>query len=435
MSIKNTVIFLDSDLRQLDWIGVPRVALEASAEEFNLKIESIHLPILGMLKKLNDFKGVDIDKVITLDSACMFTPIFKTIEYSVCVTLEIFPHEINFENILHRREIKKWISIAKTIQKKIQEIIETYKPQSVVYMQGYFLEAALIRMLALDYKFQTIALENTFLPQKIIVEPLTGISVNKNCAQIFYVKNNLKGSNSVANHVENKFKTNFLHKARDHKSPNNLFKWNLLNRKKILFLAQCYTDSSLIYGLDESITPVECICELISASQKINAQIFIKLHPKENFGENPLAKKYNQLTYRKLLESESYKTIQDASVDDLYIDHENLYSTDQLIDDADVIVTINSQSGFESLMKGKEVILLGKSFYSEMGCTWNISHIKQIQTTLNLILNENLKLSKSDRIADFSNQYLEQYCVDKNSKSIMRAISNRFISPSFFQSK
>ena len=117
MSIKNTVIFLDSDLRQLDWIGVPRASLEASAEEFNLKIESIHLPILGMLKKLNDFKGVDIDKVITLDSSCMFTPIFKTIEYSVCVTLEIFPHEINFENMLHRREIKKWITIAKTIQK------------------------------------------------------------------------------------------------------------------------------------------------------------------------------------------------------------------------------------------------------------------------------------------------------------------------------
>lgn len=70
----------------------------------------------------------------------------------------------------------------------------------------------------------------------------------------------------------------------------------------------------------------------------------------------------------------------------------------EVIKNSSVVLTINSKTGFEALLVGKNVITLGKSFYSGLKCVLKIKNIKQIKNGINSITKKKIK---SDEIHNF----------------------------------
>lgn len=56
-----------------------------------------------------------------------------------------------------------------------------------------------------------------------------------------------------------------------------------------------------------------------------------------------------------------------------------------MIDAADAVVTINSGSGLEALIKGKEVVLAGNAYYGGMGFTHHVSGPELMRATLSQV--------------------------------------------------
>lgn len=63
----------------------------------------------------------------------------------------------------------------------------------------------------------------------------------------------------------------------------------------------------------------------------------------------------------------------------------------EVIKKSSVVLTINSKTGFEALLVGKNVLTLGKSFYSELKSVLKLDKIKQIKNGINHISKRKVK--------------------------------------------
>jgi len=413
------IIFLDSDICELEWLDI---AMEELSFQGLKKLTPV---ILYRIKlELNDVDDFG-EKII--DNKCLYrgVDLFLAIEYSLYAELEIQRGEFDINNKIHFFEAMKWLNCAKIIADELYDLFSKVKPVSVVSLQGYFVECAIARQLAEVFRYQFYALENTFFYKKIICEPITGVAVNKTSIMSFFYRFQHLIIPKKCHSSESWIQANIKHQ--DHSSPLEVYRWPR-DKKRILFLGQCLTDSSLLF-CEPNYSIVEVLKELQIYSAENNAHLFIKLHPKENNGKTPLHKPYAKLTFRKLTES-AYFIVDE---DNYYIDFENKYSTQELIYASDVVITINSQAGLESLALGKEVVLLGKAFYDQLGCTWNVPHLSVLGSCLDAILFGNQSLHKKNQIDMFMEVYFNYFCVDRRAKELIAKIISRRISYSYFE--
>ena len=63
-------------------------------------------------------------------------------------------------------------------------------------------------------------------------------------------------------------------------------------------------------------------------------------------------------------------------------DNHNSIDTYAILDAVDTVITINSGSGLEALLKGKEVVLAGSAYYGGLGFTHHVSDPASMQSTL-----------------------------------------------------
>ena len=254
---------------------------------------------------------------------------------------------------------------ARVVTDELITLFDRLRPSALVVMQGYFIEGAIARQLAGRFAYQVVALENTFYSQRIICEPITGISVNRNSAMAWYYhlqdRADCETNDGFLDELMEQIDTT---KMEEHTSPKHSFQW-LEGRKKILFLGQCYTDSSILFGTNGCYSTVEIVSLLLDYCKKRGAFVMFKLHPKENSGDDTLARPYNNLSLRRLIAAGLPFGPDDLIRQDDYfsVDTGNTFATRQLIKDADVVELINSQGGLEALALGKEVVLLGTAFY------------------------------------------------------------------------
>ncbi len=412
------IILLDSDISELDW-------LEISYDELYFQGVKRLSPVVAfrtVLKKnvTEKYDNYYFDKF----SVYRGVDLFYAAEYSICVSLEISRYELDLNNPIHFLEACKWISCGVYITDDLYKLFKKYNPSAVVIMQVYFVEACIASQLSNFFGYQLFALENTFYFKKIICEPITAISVNKTSVMSYYYR--LQHINPSRKYLPagHWIDTNIKHK--NHESPPETYMWPN-NKKRILFLGQCLTDSSLLFNVDKGYSTIEVLTELIKYTSQRDVHLFIKLHPKEDNGKTPLHTQYNRLTYRKLV---SYfgDNLLNGNIE---IDYCNEYSTFDLIGKSDVVVTINSQSGLEGLALGKEVILLNQAFYDQIGCTWNVSHISIFQSCLDAVLFEGKCLVNKKIIDAFLDIYFNNYCIDKDAKKLMKALKTRYISNAF----
>jgi hypothetical protein len=130
------------------------------------------------------------------------------------------------------------------------------------------------------------------------------------------------------------------------------------------------------------------------------------------------------MTWRKICNLKSYETKYNDHPD-VIVDHENRYDTYRLIELADVCVTINSMSGLEARVIGKEVVTCGHACYGGLGFTADAYDYQELDFHLNKIL-------KSDCWGDghlhddamkFFYIYMNLYCVEKTESELVKLLA------------
>lgn len=122
------------------------------------------------------------------------------------------------------------------------------------------------------------------------------------------------------------------------------------------------------------------------SNRNSNLSFVVKEHPKSS-------RQYN--TYHKISESISFC---------------NDKASDALIEESDIVITVNSTVGLEALFSGKKVITLGKAFYNIDGLAINVSGSDELEK---VILNKEIQ-PDSKLVSSFRRYLKAEYYLKGN---------------------
>lgn len=353
--------------------------------------------------------------------------LLAAVQYSLCVELEISLSELDFGDPDIVKRAVWWFAVARQVVDELQEVFSNRRPIAVIAVQGHFVSAAIARQLASDFGFQFFACENTFLPSRMICEPFTGSAVNDTSAVAVFRMHRATFELSDSRRWLDAFLAELEGgKSTDHASPGGAFIWPE-GRKRIVFLGQCYTDSSVLFGARDGASAVSIVRSLIQYAANRSVFVLAKLHPKENGGLNPLEVPYGKLTWRKLVDAGICNRFEGGDGDrkTWVVDHENQINTAALLRDCDAVVTINSQGGLEALAHGKKVLLLGDAFYSNLGLTIDVPALTLLPAALDDVLSDQCPKVDIECVAQFLRIYFQEYCVERVPRAFVGGVRDR----------
>ncbi len=348
--------------------------------------------------------------------------------YSAAIVREKGIAELDVNNDAEDwRVISLQMSMLATYVDYISKIIEFYRPSRIIYPQGYVLGSSILRQIGVLKNIPILALENTMHKEKILFDNVSGISVNLNLVRNNYWRNrHLISDETARNYVKSYFENIQKTKQREHLAPQQSFdKLSIKKDKKVAFyIAQVFTDASILFGINDYFKNQADVIAKTAKEVIDRGHIFvIKLHPKERSGEasgiDPiLNRNYNQLTLRRLQSSPDFAPY--LNHPNVIIDTDNTYNTYDLIDKSDYCITINSQAGLEALIRGKDVILCGLSFYGGLGWTYDARDSQDIGYFIDKICAK----PKSTNEAAVEAQklfysYLNHSCINRDLASII----------------
>lgn len=292
-----------------------------------------------------------------------------------------------------------FIARASNAKSIIRSKISSTLPSLLITFQGFTPEAYFARKLGIRLKIPIASLECTMDSSRCIVEPYTGISVNANSSiAVFYKHRDFAPGINSRDFIH----TLYERKTANHASPSGSIPST--GRIRIVFIGQCYTDSSLLFN-PNSIRTEDIFSALksLSLSRHKDLEVVMKPHPHERIGSTPLGTRYNDLTLRKIGPDHGA----------IVMDKDNKFSTLELMKSAEIIITINSQAGLEALALGKEVITLGNAPYTSIGCTHNLDSHLEIESTIDKIITGK-RLNNQTTVSKFLDVYFNIYCVQKS---------------------
>lgn len=342
--------------------------------------------------------------------------------YELLTTLEISYHE--FQNIEHTSSNTQQTLLLKTLRyrKELAELSRFFDISHAFVPQGFFLDAYEISRLCSSLNIPCLMIENTFLPDRVLVEPLDqNYYIGKQLSS-FHKKRSSKITriskekiDSLVRQHTNKPKSN-QHKSKGGNVPAELGGY-------ILFLGQVYTDASLLFNQNEfSKNVISLIREVIRISKNLNKPVVLKLHPKENHGSDPvLFRPYENLTHRKLLGA----GIKESPNDKIFIDHTDRWSTYNLIEKSTLAVTINSQSGLEAMLLGKELICCGNSYYENLQSCNSVRDNKSLESTIKKVVVNGVKTNDQSECWNFFDFIRNDYFIQKHPTKVFPEINRR----------
>lgn len=365
---KNVVL---SGLRS-GWISafLPDVSCSASA---------------ASMEKLRFFKSSDIDEAVA---------------YRVLVERKLGLDKPSFE--MEQRH--KCASLAL----KLEDLYYSFRPTTIVYIQGFFPEAVLCRILAVRLGIAHFALDMPFVKDKLIVESVTGIAVNRTSAKVgFYSREcNMAAENCAA--YKEKFLSELSRKKQKHHIPGPNQDVASLGVKfpYMLFLGQVLIDSSILCNDQSYPDAAELVEKLHAIAISKGMKLVVKCHPQENKGlsafyhvlDRPLHKKIRHLEFS----------------NDIIIDSNNSLDTFALIKNAKVTVTMNSQAGFEAALMGIPSVICGEAFFSGLGFTYDVPRKEYLEAAIEAALTHGTDGLNIERRDKFLRYYVEEFLVDKN---------------------
>ncbi|MBE9607843.1 capsular polysaccharide export protein, LipB/KpsS family [Chitinilyticum piscinae] len=183
-------------------------------------------------------------------------------------------------------------------------------------------------------------------------------------------------------------------------------------RRTILILGQVANDFSLINGQGGAISSISLYTKLI---QKILDQsdfnIVFKAHPWELKKTNMKANVTADEIQRRFANEQRLCVVSDFNIDELF-------------DNADSVVTINSQSGIEAAWQGFKPITLGLPFYGHKGFSTDF-HPSNIDAAIDFIAkspndNFNLTLQEYDKFETFLTVILQGQLISKHPSGLAK---------------
>lgn len=342
----------------------------------------------GFIRKLSSDYPVDVQ--VTRDDLESYGPF---VLYHVCVDLDLYPAEVDMAVPEHSRVCEKYVAMAKGFERHLLESIENIPPETILYCQGYQLESFIVRKICAERKIGLLAIENTFDSRKFVWDNLSGITVNRNLAENYYWKYENFVDTTTARKYADEYRAGLKSfKSGEHSSGCEPFLCGP-DEKIMLFLGQVYTDSSVLFGINDFTNQVKIIEQLFDYCLQHGIKLFVKLHPKEVAGKNIHNEPYDKVTYRKIKENRQLAEAIEREA--MIVDYDH-YDTYDLISKAAGCVTINSQAGLEALLMGKDVVLCGKSFYSGFNLTFNAQDASDLAYCLDRVFMKGTSRNKPE---------------------------------------
>ena len=350
--------------------------------------------------------------------------------YPTCIELEATLAEVEqlpAEAVAQIRE-KYAVYFNKTAA-CLRRAFDVSRPGAVGIVQGYESLNAVARQVALERGLPVIAFENTALKNRALWDDHSAITTNRNLAHNFYWRYvDTADAAQAEQYCAHLIAHTKQQKSSEHLSPSQAYEGSTAKRQTLLFLGQVYTDSSVLFGIGAWRTPVNLIRELAELAQIMNLNLWIKLHPKEISGTSPVTgQPYKRLTYRKLMQDARFRELAHDS-DRIMIDHENRYDTYDLMQKADVAVTLNSQAGLEAAIRGVPTVVAGQAFYGGLGFTLEADCPAVLAVQVKKALRMEQKERDQTRLSTciFTHIYFERYCVEKSPSAIAKFIASRY---------
>lgn len=180
--------------------------------------------------------------------------------------------------------------------------------------------------------------------------------------------------------------------------------------KTALILCQLPYDSVITNDLHSFKSLIDFVKSVIETFEKDNAwYLIVRLHPLEVGSGNGTLNLFMKANF-------SNKRIRFVSGQDI--------NTYDLMRFCSFGLTINSQSGLEMLMEGKQVILVGDSFYGNKGFTIDISHKSFLNQAIQ-IAKKNPSLSKKQLVSrdKFLFFYFDEFLCNRDSIEIKKRLN------------
>ena len=344
--------------------------------------------------------------------------LLRLIEYSVAVDAEVQLSELDQVIAAGRGNCASYAAHAKHSLQSIRRDLKRFRPHLVLLAQGHGIEAVAARRCAVESGLSLLAFENTALKDRIVWEPISGVTVNRNIARsMFWRYMDATSPQVIKDFCDGIIASTKENKQEEHASPEAEWKPDS-GRPVVLYLGQVYTDSSLLYGCYPDLAPEQVVQSLYDWCEANGAQLVLKLHPKEANGAAPVTHRpYNKLTMRKLQgASEGSDALDQPWVT---IDSENQWDTYRLIEAADVVVTINSQAGLEAAIRGKNVVTSGRCFYAGLDFTTDVTSADEMAKAVSKGIESGYSEERHALAQKFFYVFFEKYCIEKQNRRLV----------------
>lgn len=394
------ILTADSWIKHSQWIpsGLAELSVALAAKGCGLKRHRVKARLNGSLKADSALVDAFFERE-TVNGVNLF----NAIAYSVCAETERLPHELQRERDADALSITRWATYALTASEEIERSINRLSPQAVLSCQGFLVESAILRDKARKLGIPSVNWEISIERSKMRVDINDGNAV-------FFPKMLKNAAAGAAIDSLN------LQKHSHHTSGIEAFQWPS-GRFRILFLAQVYSDASIIFKSSGSMNPVSLVRSVMTASKSMNGFLIIKAHPKEISGSSPIGKPLSSLTLRKLMDHGFPWSSQGG--EDFFYDTSSNLDTARLIESADIVVAFNSQGALEAAMAGKETIIAADSYFSELDVFWRIRAVEDLGSILAQIASGCRKGNHNTARAAVRD-HLERQCIGADASSVAK---------------
>ncbi len=234
--------------------------------------------------------------------------------------------------------------------------------KKILIWNGFMFRQAIMLEIAKLYNIEAVYFENGFLPNRFVIDK-KGVN--------FY--------NSVPRNKEFFEKYNndkLLPTSLIPRTPKNAKKFSSLKKeilpKNFIFIPfQVDYDTQILLFSPWIKNMEELFFVMKDISEKLKINIVFKEHPSSR---------------------KEYPKLHNIAKNSEFIQFANAYPTQELIEKAGAIITINSSVGIESLLFYKKVITLGSAFYNIEGIVEHAENKKELENILKNL--ENYKLDK-----------------------------------------
>lgn len=344
--------------------------------------------------------------------------LLRLIEYSVAVDSEVQLNELDQVISEGEGSCASYAAHAKHSLQIIRRDLQRFRPHLILLAQGHGVEAVAARRCAVESGLSLLAFENTALKDRIVWEPISGVTVNRNIARsMFWRYMDAVSPQVIKDFCDKIIASTKQNKQEEHASPEA--EWTPdSSRPVVLYLGQVYTDSSLLYGCYPDLAPEQVVKSLYDWCEANGAQLVLKLHPKEANGVAPVTHRpYNKLTMRKLQGAFEGRDSLDQPW--VTIDSENQWDTYRLIEAADAVVTINSQAGLEAAIRGKNVVTSGRCFYAGLDFTTDVTSADEMAEAVSKSIKSGYSAERHALAQKFFYVFFEKYCIEKQSRRLI----------------